>query len=98
MKFEIRVKHNRENIDKAIEIIDTLKAMARARKFDMSNEMDIHIDVSEAETVEIYPNLFLENNELYPQNGRDFQADYLEKYANDKSVLVDLLSIVQKAS
>ena len=57
MKFEITVKHNRENTDKAIEIIDNLKAMARARNFDMSNELDIKTDVSENDIIVIVPNI-----------------------------------------
>lgn len=95
MKFEIIVKHSVENTHKAIDTIDNLTNMAISRGFDMKEEFSIYSCVSKTETMEMYPNLFLDIDEVYPQNGRDFHADYLENYANDKGLLVDLLNIVQ---
>jgi hypothetical protein len=98
MRFEIIVKHNTENTDKAIEIIDNLKKIARKNNLDLSTELDINIDVSNNKTVELSPSLYLEKDELYPEKGMNFHSDYLEQYANDKEVLVDLINTIQEAS
>lgn len=89
MKFEIIVKHNKENTDKAIEIIDNLKKMARARNFDLVNELDIKLDVSENDTIFIVPNIIFTEGEYYKGKSEDFTKDYLEAYATADGVVVD---------
>lgn len=89
MKFDITVKHSKENTDKAIEIIDNLKRMARARNFDLVNELDIKLDVSENDTIFIVPNITFLNGEFYKGRSEDFTADYLKAYANADNVIVD---------
>lgn len=93
MKFEITVKHNKENTDKAIEIIDNLKAMARARKFDMSNELDIKTDVSENDIIVIVPNITFLNGEFYKGKSEEFTEDYLKTYGTANGIVVDFGTI-----
>lgn len=72
MKFEITVNHNKKNTNKAIEIIDNLKSMARKSGLDLSSELDIKIGQSENDTIFIVPNIMFADGELFKGKSEEF--------------------------
>lgn len=93
MKFDITVKHNTENTDKAIEIIDNLKRMARNRKIDLQNELDFNVEVSENDNIFIIPSVTFAKGEYYKGKSEDFTKDYLKAYATADGVILDFGNI-----
>jgi len=89
MKFEITIKHNEKNADKAIEIIDNLKKMARRNGIDLINELDIKVDESKSDIIEIVPNITFNNGEFYKGRSEDFSGAYLKEYAAADGIVVD---------
>ena len=94
MKFEFIVKHNKDNANKAMEVIDNLKNMARNRGFDLSSELDIQVGYSEKSDVIIVPKVTFNNDEYHEGKSADFHKDYLEKYANSDDVFVDYPELI----
>lgn len=94
MKFEITVNHNKKNTNKAIEIIDNLKSMARKSGLDLSSELDIKIGQSENDTIFIVPNIMFADGELFKGKSEEFTKNYLEAFATADGVVVDFGNII----
>lgn len=92
MKIEFILKYNASNTNKALEIIDDIRTMARNRSID-KEELEIKIEDKEVEQIEIYPTITLEKNESINSRAEKFIGDYLVALDFNSDLIVNTMRL-----
>lgn len=92
MKIEFTLKYNASNTNKALEIIDDIRTMARNRSID-KEELEIKIEDKEVEQIEIYPTITLEKNESIDIRAEKFIGDYLVALDFNSDLIVNTMRL-----